>query len=85
MKKIKVKDKAHIRRLLYAEFVMGIKGDQYRSFGGFQLLHLRFIVFPLGYGAAGPVVGIGVIAQPTDGLLYHGPLSALNMGIVASG
>jgi hypothetical protein len=31
MKKIKVKDKAHIRQLLYAEFVLGVKGDQYRS------------------------------------------------------
>ena len=33
MKKIKVRDKAHVRQLLYAEFVFGIKGDQYRAFG----------------------------------------------------
>jgi len=37
MKKIKVEDKAQIKRLLYTDFVLGIKGEQYRAFGGFQL------------------------------------------------
>ena len=37
MKKIEVKDKTHIKQLLYADFVLGIKDDQYRGFGGFQL------------------------------------------------
>ena len=37
MKKIEVKDKIHIKQLLYAECVLGVKDDQYRSFGGFQL------------------------------------------------
>ncbi len=37
MKKIEVKDKAHIKQLLYTESVLGIKDDRYRSFGGFQL------------------------------------------------
>jgi len=37
MKKIEVKDKTHIKQLLYAECVLGIKDDRYRSFGGFQL------------------------------------------------
>lgn len=37
MKPIEVKGKAHIKQLLYAEHVFGIKGDQFRGFGGFQL------------------------------------------------
>jgi len=37
MKPIEVRDKAQIKQLLYAEHVLGVKGDQYRSFGGFQL------------------------------------------------
>ena len=37
MKKLKVEDKAQIKQLLYGEFVLGIKGEQYRAFGGFQL------------------------------------------------
>jgi hypothetical protein len=37
MRKINVEDKDQIKQLLYAGGVFGIKGDQYRSFGGFQL------------------------------------------------
>ena len=37
MKKIQVRDKEHIKKLLYDESVLGIKGDQYKGFGGFQL------------------------------------------------
>ena len=37
MHKIEVKDKIQIKQLLYSEMVLGIKGDQYSSFGGFQL------------------------------------------------
>lgn len=37
MKKIQVKDKAHIKQLLNTDCILGIKGDQYKSFGGFQL------------------------------------------------
>jgi hypothetical protein len=37
MKPIEVRDKAHIKQLLYGEHVLGVKGDEYRSFGGFQL------------------------------------------------
>lgn len=37
MKKIKVEDKTQIKQLLYYGNVFGIKGDQYTSFGGFQL------------------------------------------------
>ena len=37
MKKIEVKDKAHIKQLLYLEWVFGVKDDPYKSFGGFQL------------------------------------------------
>ena len=37
MKKVEVKDKSHIKKLLYAERVLGIKDDRYRAFGGFQL------------------------------------------------
>jgi hypothetical protein len=37
MKPIEVRDKTHIRQLLYAEHVFGVKGDQFRGFGGFQL------------------------------------------------
>lgn len=37
MKKIEVKDKTHIKQLLYADCVLGIKDDQYRDFGGFKL------------------------------------------------
>ena len=37
MKPIQVIDKEHIKRLLYDECVLGIKGDQYKGFGGFQL------------------------------------------------
>ena len=37
MKKIQVRDKEHIKQLLYDDSVLGIKGDQYKGFGGFQL------------------------------------------------
>ena len=37
MKKINVVNKAHIKQLLYLGNVLGIKDDQFRSFGGFQL------------------------------------------------
>jgi len=37
MKKIDVKNKTQIKQLLYAGNVLGVKDDQYRSFGGFQL------------------------------------------------
>ena len=37
MKPIEVKDRTHIKQLLYAEHVFAIKGDQFRGFGGFQL------------------------------------------------
>jgi hypothetical protein len=37
MKPIEVRDKTHIKQLLYAEHVFGVKGDQFRGFGGFQL------------------------------------------------
>ena len=37
MKPIEVSDRTQIKQLLYAEYVLGVKGDQYRSFGGFQL------------------------------------------------
>ncbi len=37
MKKIEVKDKTQIKQLLYAEFVLGIRGKQFCAFGGFQL------------------------------------------------
>lgn len=37
MKKISVDDKTQIRQLLYTGSVFGLKGDQYRSFSGFQL------------------------------------------------
>ncbi|KPL20278.1 MAG: hypothetical protein AMJ75_12005 [Phycisphaerae bacterium SM1_79] len=37
MRKINVEDKSQIKQLLYAGGVFGIKDDQYRSFGGFQL------------------------------------------------
>ncbi|MHC4095831.1 MAG: hypothetical protein ACYSU3_07205 [Planctomycetota bacterium] len=37
MKKIQVKDKSHIRQLLYTECILGIKDNQYKGFGGFQL------------------------------------------------
>ena len=37
MKKIQVRDREHIKKLLYDECVLGIKGDQYKGFGGFQL------------------------------------------------
>ncbi len=37
MKKIQIRDKTQIKQLLYAEWVLGIKDDNYRSFGGFQL------------------------------------------------
>jgi len=37
MKKINVEDKTHIKQLLYTGNVFAVKGDQYRSFGGFQL------------------------------------------------
>jgi len=37
MKKIEVRDKTHIKELLYAEHVLGIKGAEFRAFGGFQL------------------------------------------------
>ena len=37
MRRIQARDKEHIRKLLYDECVLGIKGDQYKGFGGFQL------------------------------------------------
>ena len=37
MKKISVEDKSRIKQLLYYGYVLGIKGDRYRAFGGFQL------------------------------------------------
>jgi hypothetical protein len=37
MRKIEVRDKTHLKELLYEEHVLGIKGDQYCAFGGFQL------------------------------------------------
>ena len=37
MRKIDVKNKAQIKQLLYAGNVLGVKDDQYRSFGGFGL------------------------------------------------
>ncbi len=37
MKKISVEDKTQIKQLLYTGGVLGLRGDQYRSFGGFQL------------------------------------------------
>jgi len=37
MRKIEIQNKAQIKQLLYTGNVLGIKNDQYRSFGGFQL------------------------------------------------
>ena len=37
MKKVSVEDKTQIKRLLYNGNVFGLRGDQFRSFGGFQL------------------------------------------------
>ena len=37
MRKIGIQNKAQIKQLLYTGNVLGIKDDQYRSFGGFQL------------------------------------------------
>ena len=37
MKKISVEDKIQIKQLLYYGNVLGIKGDRYRAFCGFQL------------------------------------------------
>ena len=37
MKKIQVRDKEHIKRILYDECVLGVKSEQYKGFGGFQL------------------------------------------------
>ena len=37
MRKISVEDKNQIKQLLYYGNVLGIKGDRYRAFGGFQL------------------------------------------------
>jgi hypothetical protein len=37
MKKIDVEDKFQIKQLLYANCVLGVKENCYRSFGGFQL------------------------------------------------
>ena len=37
MKKVSVEDKTQIKRLLYNGNIFGLRGDQYRSFGGFQL------------------------------------------------
>ena len=36
MRKIKVSSKDQIKELLYDGFVLGVKDDRYRSFGGFQ-------------------------------------------------
>jgi hypothetical protein len=37
MKRLEVKDKSHIKQLLYAECVLGVRSTKFRSFGGFQL------------------------------------------------
>jgi hypothetical protein len=37
MKEISVEDKTQIKQLLYYGYVFGIKNDQFKSFGGFQL------------------------------------------------
>jgi len=37
MKQISIEDKTHIKQFLYFGYVLGIKGDQYKSFSGFQL------------------------------------------------
>ena len=37
MKRIDVKNREHIKQLLYAGSVLGIKNDEFSSFGGFQL------------------------------------------------
>ena len=37
MKKVDVENKAQIKQLLYSNCVLGVKDDQYCSFGGFQL------------------------------------------------
>ena len=37
LKKVKVQNKAQIKQMLYAGWVLGVKGDEYRAFGGFQL------------------------------------------------
>lgn len=37
MRKISVEDKTQIKQLLYTGSVFGIRDDQYRAFGGFQL------------------------------------------------
>ena len=37
MKKISVEDKIQIKRLLYTGSVFGLRGDEFRAFGGFQL------------------------------------------------
>ena len=37
MKKIDVEDKTQIKQLLYTGNVFGLRNDQFRSFGGFQL------------------------------------------------
>ena len=36
MRKIKVSSKDQIKELLYDGFVLGVKDDRFRSFGGFQ-------------------------------------------------
>ena len=37
MKKVSVEDKTQIKQLLYNGNVFGLRGDQFRAFGGFQL------------------------------------------------
>jgi len=37
MKKVSVEDRRQIKQLLYIGNVFGLRGDQYRSFDGFQL------------------------------------------------
>ena len=37
MRKISVEDKTQIKQLLYTGNVFGLRGDQFRAFGGFQL------------------------------------------------
>ena len=37
MRKISVEDKTQIKQFLYYGYVLGVKDDQYKSFGGFQL------------------------------------------------
>ncbi len=37
MKKVRVEDRQQIKQLLYTGNVFGLRGDEFRGFGGFQL------------------------------------------------